>query len=125
MNHVQLIDLKENDVKKIIVMIAISLLPFTASLAQSSNIHSLPELVQYWGKGLSKSIAWEAGDQYTGRMVELDQIVDTSTVQGFESALNLLNSLLARANATPLIACVYKDTIVIRRIDQPACGKAL
>ena len=111
--------------KKIIVIIAISLLPFAASLAQTNNRYSVPELVQYWAKGLSKPIIWDAGDQYTARMVELDQIVDTSTVQEFESALNGLNSLLARANAVPLIACVYKDTVVIRRIDQPACGKPL
>lgn len=92
---------------------------------EASKIYSAPELIQHWGKALNKPIIWEAGDQYAGRKIGVDQRGDISTLEGFQSALNWLNSLLDRANVVPLIACVNEDAIAVRRIDQPQCGKPL
>lgn len=82
-------------------------------------------LIQAWGKGKINPIVWEAGERYASRYIVVDFVGDTSTVVGFQSALKWLNQLLVDAGVTPLVACMFSDTIVIRRLDQPACAKPL
>lgn len=108
--------------KKIFVMLAMLAGITTSPLAFAANPANVPDTVKGWAESLNKRVVWEAGDAYDGRLVRFDQTINISKPAGLTAALASLNMILATAGHVPLKACVFDDAVVIRRLDQPACG---
>lgn len=110
--------------KMTIALLALVVSAITAPLSQASNPSTVPDLLKNWGKVLNKPVIWEAGNDYDGRMVKLEQI-DISQHGVFERAFDALNSVLENAREEPLKVCVFPNALVVRRVIQPACDKAI
>ena len=111
--------------KKIFVLLAMLTGIASSPLAFAADPANVPDTVKSWAKPLNKRVIWEAGDAYDGRLVQFDQTIDTSKPAGFTAALASLNMILSTTGHVPLKACVFDDTVVIRRLDQPACGSPI
>jgi hypothetical protein len=95
--------------------------------ALASDMWPVPDLVTSWAKGVHKEVKWEAGDQFNGMSVRLDQNPGVTTLADFERAFTDLNQIIetSQLGSVPLVACIFDDVVMIRRLDQPSCGKPL
>lgn len=104
-----------------LVLIASALL---ARPVAAQSVVPLPLVVHKWAKQAGKTLVWEAGLDYLEYKMFFPKI-DASSHAGLARALDGLNASLASTGAAPLQACMFKTTLVIRRITQAPCGKPL
>lgn len=89
---------------------------------------SLRALVGRWVETTGKKMVWEAEGNASIDHEALNEIAKLRSASSLEEALTRLNrSLEAAREANPkkpgaLMACVFNDAIVIREVEQPACG---
>lgn len=110
--------------KKTFAALAFLVAAIATPLCHASDPMPVPDLVKTWAKALNKPVVWEAGNDYNGRLVQFED-VDTSEPGVFERAFNSLNAVLGNAGHAALRACMFNNAVVIRRVNQPACGKPL
>ncbi len=82
-------------------------------------------LVGRWAKLEGRELKWEAPYNYPiNDAAALNKAMRKATT--FQEAFDRLSRILVTAVAqVPLRACVAKGEVIVRALDQPACGKPL
>lgn len=87
---------------------------------------SVQQLVARWAAGDGKAMRWEALSNVPIKNAGyLNATAKLADVTSFSQALDRLNNLLEEEASSPLEACSSKDFVVIRTVDQNACGVPL